>query len=334
MDKPVAIILAAGISSRMKTRLPKVLHEVCGRAMLGYVITACRQVGVERMYVVVGYGGEQVRQCFADAGDIVWVEQEEQLGTAHAVLCCREHLKDFDGQTLILCGDGPLIRTEVLQSLIDSYRASRPAGIAAVLATAVLDDPAGYGRIVRDQSGHIKAIVEHNDCTDEQRKIKEVNPSYYLFNNKILFEALAEVRPDNVKGEYYLTDALAIILGKGHAVSAVTTVRPEEAIGVNDRQQLSVVAKIMQQRIQQDFMHNGVTIVDTTNTWIDVRASIGQDTIIEPFTYIQGSVKIGNSCRIGPFAFLTDGVVIDDGSVVGPGWMFSENNVKAFESKA
>jgi len=334
MDKPVAIILAAGISSRMKTRLPKVLHEVCGRPMLFFVLDACRKVGVDKMYVVVGYGGEQVRQYFADSNDIVWVEQQEQLGTAHAVLCCREHLKDFDGQTLILCGDGPLIRTEVLQSLLDSYQASRPVGIAAVLATAVLDDPAGYGRIIRDQSGHIKAIVEHNDCTDEQRKIKEVNPSYYLFNNKILFEALAEVRPDNVKDEYYLTDALAIILGKGLTVSAVTAVQSEEALSINDRRQLSVITKIMQQRIQQELMDGGVTIVDPANTWIDVRASIGQDTVIEPFTYINGGVKIGSSCRIGPFAFLTDGVVIEDSSIVGPGWVFTENDVKAFESES
>jgi bifunctional UDP-N-acetylglucosamine pyrophosphorylase/glucosamine-1-phosphate N-acetyltransferase len=315
----------------MKTDMPKVLHEVCGRPMLAYVLDACRKVGVDKMYVVVGYGGEQVRQYFNDAKDIIWVEQQEQLGTAHAVLCCKEQLKDFDGRTLILCGDGPLIRAEVLQSLIDSYRAGN---YAAVLATAILDDPIGYGRIIRDDSGHIKAIVEHNDCSDEQLKIKEVNPSYYLFNNKILFEALTEVRPDNVKGEYYLTDALAIILGKGHTVSAVTAVRPEEALSINDRKQLSTVTKIMQRRIQQGLMDGGVTIIDPANTWIDIRASIGQDTIIEPFTYINGGVKIGNSCRIGPFAFLTDGVVIEDGGVVGPGWAFSENDVKAFESEA
>jgi bifunctional UDP-N-acetylglucosamine pyrophosphorylase/glucosamine-1-phosphate N-acetyltransferase len=331
MLKPVAIILAAGISSRMNTRLPKVLHEVCGRSMLAYVLDACRKVGVDKMYVVIGYSGEQVKQRFADADDIVWVEQQQQLGTAHAVLCCKEHLKDFDGQTLILCGDGPLIRSEVLQSLVDSYQAGN---LAAVLATAVLDDPTGYGRIIRDERGNIEAIVEHNDCTDEQRKIKEVNPSYYLFNNKVLFEALADVRPDNVKGEYYLTDALAIILGKGHTISAVIAVRPEEAMGVNDRQQLSVVAKIMQQRIQAELMDNGVTIVDPANTWVDVRACIGQDTVIEPFTYIHGSVKIGKSCRIGPFAFLADGTVLEDGSVVGPGWLFSKNDAKAIGSKA
>lgn len=315
MSKPVAIILAAGISSRMKTKMPKVLHEVCGRPMLAYVLDACRQIGVDKMYVVVGFGGEQVRQYFADANDVEWVRQEEQLGTAHAVLCCKEQLKDFDGRTLILCGDGPLIRAEVLQSLMDSYQTGN---FAAVLATAIIDDPTGYGRIVRDDSGHIKAIVEHNDCSDEQRKIKEVNPSYYLFDNKILFEALAEVRPDNVKGEYYVTDALAIILGRGHTAYAVAAVRPEEALSINDRRQLSIVTKIMQQRIQQEFMDGGVTIVDPANTWIDAGANIGQDTIIEPFTYISGGVKIGNSCRIGPFAFAANGTVIDDGGEIAP----------------
>jgi len=329
MKQRVAIILAAGISSRMNTKLPKVLHEVCGRSMLAYVVDVCRQVGVDKMYVVVGYGGEEVRRCFADADDIVWVKQEKQLGTAHAVLCCKEHLADFDGQTMILCGDGPLIRPQVLQSLIDKYEAN---GFAAVLATAILDEPTGYGRIVRDRRGNIEAIVEHNDCTDQQRKIKEVNPSYYLFNNKVLFETLAEVRADNVKGEYYLTDALAIILGKGHTISAVTAVRPEEAISVNDRQQLSTVAKVMQQRIQDALMNEGVTIVDPANTWIDVRARIGQDTIIEPFTYIQGNVKIGKACRIGPFAFLVDGTVVEDNAVVKPCGMVCDDDSAAVGS--
>lgn len=315
MSKTVAIILAAGISSRMKTRLPKVLHEVCGREMLRYVLDACRQAGIDKMYIVIGSGGEQVQERFADASDIVWVNQAEQLGTAHAALCCREHLGDFDGRTLILCGDGPLIRAEVLQSLIDTYRGG---GLAAVLATVELDDPTGYGRIIRNSRGNIERIVEENDCNDQQRKIKEVNPSYYLFNNKVLFEALAEVRPDNVKGEYYLTDAVEIILGKGHTVAAVTALRPEEAMGVNDRLQLSVVAKIMQQRIQERLMTGGVTIVDPANTWIEAGAAIGQDSIIEPFTYIQGDVKMGKACRIGPFAFLPNGTVLDDNSIIKP----------------
>ena len=327
MAERVAIILAAGISRRMNTKLPKILHEVCGRPMLAYVLDACRQVGVGKLYVVVGYGGDQVRASFADSTDIVWVEQKEQRGTADAVMCCRGHLKDFEGETLVLCGDGPLIRAETLRTVIEKHEKENSA---ATLATAVLEDATGYGRIIRDAYGNIQGIVEHSDCNAEQLKIHEVNPSYYLFNNRILFEAAAKVRPDNVKNEYYLTDALSVIIGSGMKVIAVTAVRPEEAMSVNSRAQLSEAGKIMQRRIQQELMNNGVTIVDPDNTWIDARAEIGQDTVIEPFTYIHGVVKIGNGCRIGPFAYLRDGMEngpgsassgpaeVKDGSVVSP----------------
>ncbi len=233
----------------MNTDIPKVLHEICGRPMLAFVLDACREVGVEKIYVVIGYGAELLRERFSDAEDIIWVRQEEQKGTAHAVLCCKEHLGDFKGETLVLCGDGPLIRAETLETLIEKHRAEQSA---MTLATAILDDPAGYGRIIRDADGNIQGIVEHNDCTDEQLGICEVNPSYYLFNNKVLFEALGKVRPDNVKKEYYLTDVLSIILAAGHKVIAVTAVRPEEAVSVNNRTQLHETSKIMQCRIQSE----------------------------------------------------------------------------------
>lgn len=314
MADRVAILLAAGVSSRMNTQLPKVLHEVTGRPMLAYVLDACRSVGVEKIYVVVGFGGDQVKERFADASDIVWVQQPEQLGTAHAVGCCREHLQDFHGETLVLCGDGPLIQAKTVGTLIEKHEAEHSA---ATLATAVLEDPTGYGRIVRDAYGNIQGIVEHSDCTPAQRAIKEVNPSYYLFNNQLLFSALEQVKPDNVKKEYYLTDALSVIIASGNKVVAITAVRPEEAMGVNSRAQLSVASKIMQRRIQQELMENGVTIVDPDNTWIDARAQIGQDTVIEPFTYIHGPVKIGRSCRIGPFAFLRNATVLENDVVLG-----------------
>jgi len=314
MAERAAIILAAGVSSRMNTLMAKVLHEVCGRPMLAYVLDACREVGVTKMYVVVGFSAEQVKARF-DSEDIEWVIQEEQLGTAHAVLCCKEHLKDFEGQTLVLCGDGPLIRARTLKTLIEKHEAEQSS---ATLATAVLDDPSGYGRIVRDAYGNMQGIVEHSDCTKEQLAIKEVNPSYYLFNNKVLLEALEKIRPDNVKQEYYLTDALAGIIGTGHKVVAVTPMYiGEEAMGVNSRRQLSEASKIMQRRIQQVLMENGVTIVDPDNTWIDARARIGQDTVIEPFTYIHGEVEIGQGCRIGPFAYLRDGTVLKNDVVLG-----------------
>ena len=314
MAERVAIILAAGVSSRMNTELPKVLHEVCGRPMLGYVLDACREVGVRKIYVVVGYGAEQVKEWFADDKDLVWVRQTKQRGTAHAVLCCKKYIAGFDGQTLVLCGDGPLIRSATLQILVEKHRVENAA---VTLATAVLDDPTGYGRIVRDVYGNIQGIVEDADCAREQFLIREVNPSYYLFNNKILFETIKKVKPDNVKGEYYLTDAIALIIASGRKVVAVTAVRPEEAMGVNSRAQLSTASKIMQRRIQQEMMEHGVTIVDPDNTWIDARAKIGRDTVIEPFTYIQGRVKIGRSCRIGPFAYLRHGTVIENDVVLG-----------------
>lgn len=309
-----AIILAAGISKRMNTKLAKVLHEVCGRPMLDYVIDAVRGVGVEKIYAVVGFGADSVKQRYADSSDIIWVIQPEQKGTAHACLCCRELMKDFDGQTLVLCGDGPLIRIETLKTIIDKHNSEHAS---ATLATAILEDPTGYGRIVRDAYGNIEGIVEHNNCTPEQLKIREVNPSYYLFDNKILFEFASKVQLDKVRGEYYLTDALAMIIENGHKVIAVTAVRPEEAVSVNSREQLSDAGKIMQRRIQKRLMENGVTIVDPPNTWIDVRAQIGQDTVIEPFTCIYGEVVIGRNCRIGPFAHLRSGTKIGDDVVLG-----------------
>ena len=249
MPDKVAIILAAGISSRMKTDTPKVLYEVCGRPMLAYVLNACRGVGVEKIYVVVGFGAEQVKKRFEAADDIVWVRQDEQKGTAHAVLCCKEHLNGFDGETLVLCGDGPLIRADTLRAIIEKHEATDSA---ATLATAILDDPAGYGRVCRDADGNIEAIVEHNDCTTEQLRIKEVNPSYYVFNNRILFEAVVKVRPDNVKKEYYLTDTISIIIAAGHKVAAVAAMRPEEAISVNTEAQLSEISRIMQCRMAEN----------------------------------------------------------------------------------
>jgi bifunctional UDP-N-acetylglucosamine pyrophosphorylase/glucosamine-1-phosphate N-acetyltransferase len=209
-----------------------------------------------------------------------------------------------------------LIRAQTLKELIAKHEHGRTP---LTLATAVLEDATGYGRIARDAYGNIQGIVEESDCTDEQRAIREVNPSYYLFDGPVLLEALEEIRPDNVKGEYYLTDTIAVLLSKGHRVEAVTAVRPEEAVGVNSRGELSEAGKIMQGRIQRELMDNGVTIVDPSTTWIDARAEVGRDTVIEPFTYIHGAARIGKGARVGPFAYLEGESVVSDGSEARPG---------------
>jgi bifunctional UDP-N-acetylglucosamine pyrophosphorylase/glucosamine-1-phosphate N-acetyltransferase len=310
----VAVILAAGESTRMVTQVPKVLHEVCGRPMLAYVLDACRQAGIGKNYVVVGCGKEQVIELFNGQDDICWVEQTEQKGTAHAVMCCKEHLAQFMGEVLILCGDGPLVQSETLKQLIKEHEEEQSA---VTLATVVLDEPSGYGRIIRDDSGNIREIVEERDCSEEQRAIREVNPSYYCFQKEILFEVLEKIRPDNVKNEYYLTDAVRFILAMGSKATAIQAVKPEDAISVNSRAQLCKVNEIMQRRIQQELMSRGVTIVSPVNTWIDAQVRIGQDTIVEPFTYIRGEVEIGRNCRIGPFVYLTEGTVLPDNVVLG-----------------
>jgi len=298
----------------MNTKTAKVLHEVCGRPMLEWVLDACRAAGVQKHIVVVGYGKEQIIDRYKDADDIEFVEQTEQKGTGHAVMCCRDNLAGFTGQTLILCGDAPLIRTETLNELTKKHEQEKSA---VTLATAVMSDPTGYGRIIRDGYGNIQGILEHNDCDERQRLITEINPGYFCFQTPLLLEALDKITPNNVKNEYYLTDALHLLLADGHKATAVTAVAAEDAMGVNNRRQLSLAGKIMQERIQDRMMDAGVTIVDPPNTWIDARAEIGQDAVIEPFTCISGAVKIGDNCRIGPFAYLYEGAVVPADAVVG-----------------
>jgi len=282
--------------------------------MLEWVIEACRTAGVQRHIVVVGYGKEQIIERFKNDSDVEFVEQSEQKGTGHAVMCCRKHVEGFSGQTLVLCGDAPLIRSETVKTLIEKHVQEKSA---VTLATAVMSDPTGYGRIVRDGYGNIQGIVEHNDCNAQQRAICEINPGYFCFQTPLLLDALDKIKPNNAKNEYYLTDALHILLADGHKATAVTAVAEEDAMGVNNRMQLSLVGKIMQQRIQERLMNAGVTITDPPNTWIDARVQIGQDTVIEPFTCIRGDVTIGSNCRIGPFAYLHEGACVADGAVVG-----------------
>ncbi|MCP4250797.1 MAG: bifunctional N-acetylglucosamine-1-phosphate uridyltransferase/glucosamine-1-phosphate acetyltransferase, partial [bacterium] len=310
-----AVILAAGKSTRMKSELPKVLHDICGRPMLAYALHACADAGVGRIVVVVGHGKEQVVEAFSGWNNCSFVTQSEQKGTGHAVLCCRDALAGFAGQVLVIAGDMPLLRGPTLRALLNE---NARTGQAITLATTILDDPTGYGRIIRDDQGGLSAIVEHNDCTPEQLAVREVNPSYYCFAGRRMFEAMEQVGTDNAKGEYYITDAVKILIEAGHGRGAVAAVPPVEAMGINSRDDLAAVGRIMQDRIQAAWLEAGVTIVDPANTWINHGAHIGPDTIIYPFSYIDGDAQIGSDCRIGPFACLIAGDQIGSGESVGP----------------
>lgn len=316
MPQTAAVILAAGKSTRMKSDLPKVLHEVCGRPMLNFVIQACRLAGIDRLLVVVGHGRERVIQAFeGDAADITWVHQTEQKGTGHAVLCCREHLKGDIGSVLVIAGDMPLIRRETLSELLTTREKT---GDAVTMATTVLEDPTGYGRIVRDGKGNLEAIVEHKNCTPEQRRITEVNPSYYCFDGRRMVRALERVQADPGSAEIYVTEAIRVLRESGEGASALVSVPAEDAMGVNSRLDLASIGRAMQDRIQLALMSEGTTIVDPDNTWIDADVAIGRDTTVYPFTFIGAGSTIGSGCRIGPFGWVAPGETIEDGAVVVP----------------
>jgi bifunctional UDP-N-acetylglucosamine pyrophosphorylase/glucosamine-1-phosphate N-acetyltransferase len=275
-----AVILAAGKGTRLKTERPKVLHEICGRPMLHYVLDACRAAGVHQSVVVVGYQKDQVIEACRGQDDLVFVEQKEQLGTGHAILVCRDQLLGKFDHLLVLCGDGPLIRRETIQLVLQRHLDD---GAAVTLATAEVDDPDGYGRIHRDaHTGRLLGIVEHKDCTPEQRRIREINPSYYCFNADELLASILQIDNKNAKGEYYITDTLGLLIQDGKQAVAITAVPPEDVFSINSRQDLALVNRIMRDRILNKLMDEGVTIVDPQSTWIDDRAVIGRDTIVHP----------------------------------------------------
>jgi bifunctional UDP-N-acetylglucosamine pyrophosphorylase/glucosamine-1-phosphate N-acetyltransferase len=308
-----AIILAAGKSTRMKSKRPKPLHAVCGKPMLQYVLEACYEAGCHRVLVVIGYGKDEILAEFGHDKRITWVEQTEQLGTGHAARMCESHLRDFHGDVFILAGDGPLIRGEVLRTLLNVHHDEHAAGS---MATAILDDPTGYGRIVRDEKGQFLEIVEQIDCTPEQREIREVFPSYYCVKASELLFALSRIKNENKKGEYYLTDLYAILRLAGKKVVAVQAVTAEDTLAVNDREQQAQVDAIMQERIQRRLRSNGVSIASGVNVYIESGTTIGPDTIIHPFTFIGRDSGIGAECVIGPFATLPRESIVPEGSVI------------------
>lgn len=241
-----ALILAAGMSTRMKSARSKVLHEVCGKTILAYVLDACREAGIEDLVVVVGQARDQVMEAFADAKDITWVVQEPQQGTAHAVMVARDAMKGFKGDLVVLVGDAPLVRAETVRALLEAHRREKAD---VTLVTAVLEDPKWFGRIVRDRKGNLRGIVEAKDATAKERAIKEVNPSFYAFRWPALERVLGRITNKNAKGEYYLTDAIGLLIQDGAKAVALPAAEADEVEAVNSQEDLALVTALMRQRL-------------------------------------------------------------------------------------
>jgi len=304
MNQKFAVVLAAGQGTRMKSKLYKVLHKVCGKPMVQHIVDKLRNISVDEIAVVVGHGAEAVKQQLGS--DIKYAFQEQQLGTAHAMLMCKDLLKDKVGTTIVVTGDTPLIKEETLRGLMQHHL---QVHAAATVLTTVLDDATGYGRIVRNHQSHVERIVEHKDATEEERKIGEISTGIFCFDNQKLFAALAEVRNDNVQGEYYLPDVIEILTKQNEMISAYQTDDPEEGMGVNDRVQLSYAEQVMRRRINEGHMKNGVTLIDPATTYIEADVVIGRDSVIEPGTHLRGKTVVGEDCVVGPQADLTDTIV-------------------------
>ncbi|SEN82867.1 bifunctional UDP-N-acetylglucosamine pyrophosphorylase / Glucosamine-1-phosphate N-acetyltransferase [Mesobacillus persicus] len=295
MSNRYAVILAAGQGTRMKSKLYKVLHPVCGKPMVQHVIDHVRSLNIDEIVTVVGHGAEKVKSEIGEVSQ--YVLQEEQLGTAHAVMQSKDMLAGKEGTTIVVCGDTPLIKGETMEALFQHHEKT---GAKATILTAQAEDPTGYGRVMRNEQGLVEKIVEHKDATEEERRITEINTGTYCFDNKSLFEALENVGNNNVQGEYYLPDVIEILKEQGETVSAFVTQSFDETLGVNDRVALSEAERIMRRRINEGHMRNGVTLIDPANTYIASDVQIGSDTVIYPGTVVSGRTTIGTDCVIGP----------------------------------
>ena len=276
MQQKNAIILAAGKGTRMKSKLYKVLHEVCGKSMVEHVLSQLEAAKIDNIVTVVGYGAESVENTIGPRSKFAL--QKQQLGTGHAVMQTEDLLGDIDGETLVVSGDTPLFTADTFNKLFE-YHKQRKA--AVTILTSVAPDPTGYGRIVRNDVGIVERIVEQKDASQKEREIHEINTGVYCFDNKKLFTALKKINNDNAQGEYYLTDVIAILKQQGEVVTAYKMADFDESMGVNNRVALAQANKIMRKRINDELMMNGVTMVDPETTYIDAGVKIGRDTVVE-----------------------------------------------------
>lgn len=327
MEKYV-VVLAAGKGTRMKSKLYKVLHKVCGKTMVEHVVDAAQGVNPAEIVTIVGTGAGDVEKVLADKSKFAF--QEKQLGTGDAVMTAHEELGDKDGATLVVTGDTPLFTTDTFNELF-KYHAEK--GNAATVLTAKAPNPFGYGRIIRDDQGNVLRIVEQKDGKPEELKVKEINTGVFCFDNKKLFEALKHVNNDNAQGEYYLTDVLEILRNSGERVGAYKMPDFSESLGVNDRIALAQATKTMQRRINELHMRDGVSFIDPDTAYIDADVKIGNDTVIEGNVVIKGNTEIGSDCyitsgsrivdsKIGNNVTVTSSTVeeaeMDDNTDIGP----------------
>ncbi len=308
----IAIVMAAGKGTRMKSKKSKLVQKIYGKEIIKRSVENAQKAGIEDIVAIVGYQKEEIQEVLGNT--VKYAMQEEQLGTGHAVMQTTQFLEGKKGKVLVLNGDVPLIRPETLKKLVEKSTENKEY---ATLLTAIYDDPTGYGRIIRDEGGNIKGIVEHKDATEEQKEIKEINAGIYCFDIEELLKALKEIKPNNVQGEYYLTDVIKIMNDKGLKTGAVIVEDNTEILGINDRIQLEILTRILRMRINTEMMRKGVTIEDTNTTYIYDDVEIGMDTVIHPNTTIKSGVTIGEDCEIGPNAYIREGCQIADKVKIG-----------------
>ena len=310
-----AVILAAGKGTRVKSETtPKVLHQIMGKTLLGYVLDNVKNFASEQ-FVIVGHHAQEVEDFVkTNYTNAKTVLQTPQLGTGHAVSMVCPNLENYDGLILILCGDTPLIKEETLKSFVEFHKANNSD--ITVMST-IFNNPTNYGRIIRDTDNSLKCIVEEKDATPEQKAVKEVNAGIYCLNWGKVKSAFSQLKTNNAQGEYYLTDIISWGKEQALKVNAFILDDSDEIYGINSRLNLATATKIMNRRNLERYMENGVTIVDPESTWISEDTEIGTDTIIYPATYIEGKNKIGKSCKIGPCAHLRGGVEVCDNVKVG-----------------